>query len=89
MATGWTQVDGQWYFLRSSGAMATGWLRDGDAWYYLTSSGAMATGSRWIDGTRYAFDGEGRLDAVGVCLARLAWLLLPARRLRLIARCRD
>ena len=41
--------------------MATGWLRDGDAWYYLTSSGAMATGSRWIDGTRYAFDGEGRL----------------------------
>ena len=43
------------------GAMVTGWLRDGDAWYYLTSSGAMATGSRWIDGTRYAFDGEGRL----------------------------
>ncbi len=62
MATGWVRVGSSWYYLSpDGGAMATGWLRDGDAWYYLTSSGAMATGSRWIDGTRYAFDGEGRL----------------------------
>ena len=31
---------------------------------------------------------RGEADAIGVCLARLAWLLLPARRLWLIARCR-
>ena len=61
MASGWTKVQGTWYYLSDGGAMATGWLRDGDAWYYLTSSGAMATGSRWIDGTRYVFDDEGRL----------------------------
>ena len=61
MVSGWTKVQGTWYYLSSSGAMRTGWVRDGSAWYYLTSSGAMTTGSRWIDGTRYAFDGEGRL----------------------------
>ena len=61
MASGWTKVQGTWYYLSSSGTMRTGWVRDGSAWYYLTSSGAMTTGSRWIDGTRYAFDGEGRL----------------------------
>ena len=42
--------------------MSTGWLKDGGSWFYLSSSGAMVTGVRWIDGTRYVFDDEGRLQ---------------------------
>ena len=61
MRTGWVRDGSSWYYLSSSGAMATGWLRDGGSWFYLSSSGAMVTGSRWIDGTRYSFDAEGRL----------------------------
>lgn len=61
MATGWVRVGSSWYYLSPDGAMATGWLRDGGSWFYLSSSGAMVTGSRWIDGTRYSFDAEGRL----------------------------
>ena len=61
MATGWVRVGSSWYYLSADGAMATGWLRDGGSWFYLSSSGAMVTGSRWIDGTRYSFDAEGRL----------------------------
>ena len=61
MASGWTKVRDTWYYLSSSGAMRTGWVRDGGSWFYLSSSGAMVTGSRWIDGTRYSFDAEGRL----------------------------
>ena len=36
-------------------------MKDGGSWYYLSSSGAMVTGSRWINGTRYVFDDQGRL----------------------------
>ena len=46
----------------STGVVHTGWLKDGDHWYYLTRSGAMVTGARWIDGTRYVFDAQGRLQ---------------------------
>jgi len=42
--------------------MSTGWVKDGDSWFYLSSSGAMVTGVRWIDGTRYVFDDQGRLQ---------------------------
>ena len=61
MATGWVRYRGSWFYLSPDGAMATGWLRDGGSWFYLSSSGVMVTGSRWIDGTRYSFDAEGRL----------------------------
>ena len=61
MASGWTKVRDTWYYLSADGAMATGWVRVGSSWFYLSSSGAMVTGSRWIDGTRYSFDAEGRL----------------------------
>ena len=62
MATGWARVGSSWYFFAPSGAMSTGWVKDGGSWYYLSSSGAMVTGARWIDGTRYVFDDEGRLQ---------------------------
>lgn len=62
-AFGWTRVRGAWYYLDpASGFMRTGWLTLGDDTYYLSSSGAMVTGTRWIDGKRYVFDRQGRLQ---------------------------
>ena len=62
MATGWAHIGSSWYHFAPSGAMSTGWVKDGGSWFYLSSSGAMVTGARWIDGTRYVFDDEGRLQ---------------------------
>ncbi|MGP1498579.1 MAG: S8 family serine peptidase [Schaalia odontolytica] len=62
MATGWVRLGSSWYHFAPSGAMNTGWLKDGDSWFYLSTSGAMVTGERWIDGTRYVFDDQGRLQ---------------------------
>ena len=44
-------MDGNWYYLGSTGAMVTGWFYDGTHWYYLNpvsngTKGAMMTG--WI-----------------------------------------
>ena len=61
MATGWVCLGSSWYHFAPSGAMNTGWLNDGDSWFYLSTSGEMVTGERWIDGTRYVFDDQGRL----------------------------
>ena len=45
MATGWTKVDGSWYYLDpATGAMATGWVNVNGYWYYLNGNGSMATG---------------------------------------------
>ncbi|MDQ1143463.1 glucan-binding YG repeat protein [Bacillus sp. SORGH_AS 510] len=46
MVTGWTSVNGVWYFMSQNGAMVTGWAKVGGEWYYLKASGAMATG--WV-----------------------------------------
>ena len=62
MATGWARIGSSWYHFAPSGAMSVGWVKDGGSWFYLSSSGAMVTGVRWIDGTRYVFDDEGRLQ---------------------------
>lgn len=40
--TGWSNIDGQWYYFDSNGYMKTGWINDGDSWYYLKSDGTMA-----------------------------------------------
>ena len=62
MATGWVRIGSSWYHFAPSGAVSTGWVKDGGSWFYLSSSGAMVTGVRWIDGTRYVFDDQGRLQ---------------------------
>ncbi|SPT54683.1 S8 family serine peptidase [Schaalia odontolytica] len=61
MDTGWVRLGSSWYHFAPSGAMNSGWLKDGDSWFYLSTSGEMTTGERWIDGTRYVFDEQGRL----------------------------
>ncbi|WP_437341618.1 cell wall-binding protein [Clostridium butyricum] len=41
-ATGWNQIDGQWYYFDSNGYMNTGWVYDSGNWYYLYGNGTMA-----------------------------------------------
>ncbi|WP_278980659.1 hypothetical protein [Adlercreutzia equolifaciens] len=41
MATGWQSVDGEWYYLKASGAMATGSIMVGGKTYSFDKSGAM------------------------------------------------
>lgn len=54
MATGWRQIDNQWYCFAGSGAMQRScWVGD----YYLTSSGAMAT-NQWIGSYHVGADGK-------------------------------
>ena len=54
-ASGWTQVEGTWYYLDpATGAMVTGWVYVDGTWYYLSASGAMATG--WVrDGSAWYY----------------------------------
>ena len=71
MTTGWTEIGGQWYYFRSSGAMVTGWFEDTDAenalpegqrkalWYWFDDNGAMATGWKEIDGQWEMFADSG------------------------------
>lgn len=35
MATGWINLGGVWYYLRSDGSMAVGWVMDKGKWYFL------------------------------------------------------
>ena len=41
-ATGWKQIDGQWYLFDSNGYMKTGWQYDSGNWYYFYGEGTMA-----------------------------------------------
>ena len=56
--TGWTQIDGFWYYYQD-GLPVTGWLiLDGNK-YYLHSDGVMATGMTEIGGKYYFFSSGG------------------------------
>jgi hypothetical protein len=48
-ATGWTQINGQWYYFDSNGYMKTGWVYDSGNWYYFYGEGIMAHDTK-IDG---------------------------------------
>ena len=65
--TGWTQSNGEWYYLDDNGMMKTGWIKSEGKWYYLDScSGKMITG--WIEdkGDWYYFNSSGEM--------RIGWL---------------
>ena len=40
MASGWTLVNGTWYYLYSNGVMATGWITVDGKQYFLESDGS-------------------------------------------------
>ncbi|AGF58216.1 hypothetical protein B0P06_003471 [Clostridium saccharoperbutylacetonicum] len=41
-ATGWKNINGEWYYFDRNGYMKTGWIEDEQKWYYLYSGGVMA-----------------------------------------------
>ena len=59
--TGWSKIDGTWYYFDASGNMQTGWLQLGGVWYYLQSWGGMATGWQMDKGSWYYFDQSGAM----------------------------
>jgi len=62
MVTGWANVDGNWYFMGSSGDMRYGWMTDEKGeWYYLNpvsdgTRGVMRIGWQQIDSKWYYFN---------------------------------
>ncbi|XVG94937.1 CHAP domain-containing protein [Eubacteriales bacterium KG125] len=63
---GWKWVDGEWYFMNSSGAMEKGWLLEDGKWYYLSSSGAACGGWILLDGNWYYLDLDSRAMQTGM-----------------------
>ncbi len=63
MMTGWSQLDGNWYYFDpASGAMETGWKDLEGTWYYLDpSTGVMKTSWLKLGTNRYYLDGSGAL----------------------------
>ena len=60
MVTGWINLNGEWYYLNSSGVMVTGWLNLNGTWYYMYASGKMATNIT-IDGWKIGSNGVATL----------------------------
>lgn len=60
-AEGWRLADNTWYYAKDY-RIQTGWLTLGDKTYYLEPDGKMVCDTvKNIDGTDYAFDGNGAL----------------------------
>ena len=60
MDTGWTKVDGRWYYLgaRNDGAKKTYWQKVYGKYYWLGSNGVMRTGWQQVYGKYYWFGGS-------------------------------
>jgi glucan-binding YG repeat protein len=63
MKTGWANSSDGWCYLDEvSGKMKKNeWVTVDDNSYYFNINGIMVTGSRYIDGTKYIFNSDGRL----------------------------
>lgn len=60
--TGWTQYNGNWYYLDDNGMIKTGWIKIEGKWYYLDpTSGKMITG--WVENNKdwYYLDSSGEM----------------------------
>lgn len=57
--SGWTAIDGRWYYMNTDGVMQTGWQQLSGDWYYLDTSGAMRTGWQPINGCWYYLNSSG------------------------------
>ena len=59
--SGWTWIDGSWYYL-TGGRATLGWMANGGSWYYLDEqTGAMVTGWKQIGGTWYYLNSSGAM----------------------------
>lgn len=51
MVTGWSEIDGIWYFFRNSGGLAKSrWVETNGMWYYVDDNGSLFTGGITPDG---------------------------------------
>jgi len=58
-ATGWKQIDKNWYYFDEDGIMSTSWLNYNGNWYNLSSSGTMEIGWKEVNGKWYHFNSDG------------------------------
>lgn len=58
--TGWQEINGEYYYFQSSGAMHTGWLESGESTYYFSEDGKMVRDAVvTIEGKTYYFSPNG------------------------------
>lgn len=59
----WVKLNNKWYYATSSGSLQKGWIKLGGSWYYLNPSDCVMVSNTTmtINGTRYRFDGSGRM----------------------------
>ena len=63
MRSGWIKDNGNWYFLKDSGAMAKNWQKVSGKWYWLSEDGAMRTGWRNLNNVWYYMEDSGAMVA--------------------------
>ena len=61
IATGWLEIDGDWYYFTDNGNMATGVLNIEGKQYYFSEDGVMLTGWNEIDGKWFYFASSGEM----------------------------
>ena len=72
-ATGWTQQDGQWYYVDNSGDYVYDqWKKSGNSYFYLGDDGAMMTNALIQDGDNYYY-----VDANGA-MVKSQWIQIAA-----------
>ena len=59
-ATGWTEVDGRWYWFNQGGVMQRGWLETQEGRYFLQDDGARAAGWLEVEGLQCYFGQDGK-----------------------------
>lgn len=64
MKTGWVYSKDEWYYLDdTTGKMKKNeWVYNNGSWYYFNINGVMVTKSRYINGVKYNFDSDGKLN---------------------------
>ncbi|MGV2939570.1 SpoIID/LytB domain-containing protein [Mesobacillus sp. LC4] len=70
-ATGWKQIDNNWYYFEE-GQQFTGWLLWNNKKYYLNSEGIMQTGWLELDGKKYYLNQDGSMQ--------IGWLTLGDKK---------
>lgn len=58
-STGWSFINGKWYYHNSDDTKATGWIKSNNKWYYLNDNGEMATGWLFVNNTWYYLNNSG------------------------------
>lgn len=60
LSSGWSRINGIWYYFDNFGQAVTGWNKINGVWYYMYPGGSMATNT-WIG--NYYVNGSGAMEA--------------------------